>query len=58
MDRNITPELLEIMICIECAGKLEELTDPPALRCLECGLHYPVRDGIPWILEEEAYRPQ
>ena len=33
--------------------------DPePALRCVECGLHYPVRDGIPWMLEEEAFRPE
>ena len=56
---NITPELLAIMICIECGGKLEEVTEPePALRCVACGLHYPVRDGIPWMLEEEAFRPE
>ncbi len=56
---NITSELLEIMICIECAGKLEEVTEPePALRCVECGLHYPVKDGIPWMLAEEAYHPE
>ena len=58
-DQNITPELLEIMICIDCGGKLEELTEPDhALRCVACGLHYPVKDGIPWMLDEEAYRPE
>ena len=55
----IAPDLLEIMICIDCGGKLEEVTKPdPALRCVECDLHYPVKDGIPWMLEEEAYRPE
>ena len=54
----ISAELLDIMICIDCGGKLEEVTEPePALRCVDCGLHYPVRDGIPWMLEEESYRP-
>ncbi len=54
----IAEDLLEIMICIECGGNLEELPQPPALRCVECGLHYPVRDGIPWMLAEESYRPE
>jgi uncharacterized protein YbaR (Trm112 family) len=28
------------------------------LVCLKCGLHYPVRDGIPVMLIEEAFRPE
>ena len=28
------------------------------LACTACGLHYPVRDGIPIMLPEEAYRPE
>ena len=54
----IPPDLLEIMICIDCGGSLAEVAEPPALRCVDCGLHYPVKDGIPWMLEEEAYRPE
>lgn len=52
----IPDELLAIMICLECAGSLADRDD--ALVCQECGLHFPVRDGIPIMLAEEAYRPE
>lgn len=51
----VPDELLEIMICPECGGGLDDRGE--ALVCRECGLHYPVRDGIPVMLPEEAYRP-
>jgi uncharacterized protein YbaR (Trm112 family) len=54
---SIDPELLAIMRCPDCHGPLHEEDDPPALACDDCGLHYPVREGIPVMLEEEAYRP-
>lgn len=50
----VPPELLEIMQCPACAGGLRPRTEPPALICVECGLVYPVRDGIPVMLVEEA----
>jgi uncharacterized protein YbaR (Trm112 family) len=53
-DHLIDPALLEIMQCPSCAGTLIERNDPPALVCAECGLQYPVRDGIPVMLIEEA----
>jgi len=43
------------MACPACHGALEERG--AALACTVCGLHYPVRDGIPIMLQEEAYRP-
>jgi uncharacterized protein YbaR (Trm112 family) len=53
---TVAQELLEIMQCLECRGSLEDVGD--ALRCTACGLHYPVTDGIPVMLIEEAYRPE
>ena len=52
----VPEELLAIMACPECRGSLSEQGD--ALVCDECGLHYPVRDDIPFMLAEEAYRPE
>lgn len=46
--------LLEIMQCPSCAGTLTEVFDPPSLLCGGCGLRYPVEDGIPVMLIEEA----
>ncbi|MCP4307064.1 MAG: phosphomannomutase/phosphoglucomutase [bacterium] len=52
---GLLPEgLLEIMQCPSCAGALAEVADPPSLRCSGCGLSYPVDDGIPVMLIEEA----
>ena len=51
-------DLLDILVCPSCHGPLEERQDPHSLVCLECGLIYPVRDGIPIMLIEEAYREE
>jgi hypothetical protein len=53
----IDPKLLEIMQCPACAGELSERREPPALVCADCGRAYPVRDGIPVMLIEEAEHP-
>ena len=53
-DHLIDEELLAIMQCPACTGTLTERAEPPALVCSECGLQYPVRDGIPVMLIEEA----
>lgn len=52
----ISPELLEILVCPKCKTKVELTADGNALRCLNetCGLIYPIRDGIPVMLIEEA----
>jgi hypothetical protein len=43
-----------MMQCPSCAGTLLEIEEPPSLLCSECGLRYPVEDGIPVMLIEEA----
>lgn len=54
----IDADLLEILCCpavhdgAPCHGALEAVGD--GLRCRACGLVYPVRDGIPVMLQEEA----
>ncbi|MBT8212685.1 MAG: Trm112 family protein [Acidimicrobiia bacterium] len=53
----IDPELLSIMQCPKCHSELVERPEPPALVCTGCGLAYPVRDGVPVMLPEEAERP-
>jgi len=53
-DTLVPPELLAIMQCPACAGSLTERPDPPALVCGSCGRAYPVRDGIPVMLVDEA----
>ena len=51
----VPEDLLAIMACPDCRGALEDRGE--ALACTACGLHYPVHDGIPIMLPEEAYRP-
>ena len=51
---GIDAKLLEILLCPACQGSVREEPDPHGLRCEGCSLLYPVRDGIPVMLVEEA----
>lgn len=52
---TLKPELLEILVCPKCKGDLEYRTDEPeSLVCHRCALVYPVEDGIPVMLIDEA----
>ncbi len=53
-DHLIDPALLEIMQCPSCTGTLTVRDEAPALVCSDCGLQYPIRDGIPVMLIDEA----
>lgn len=52
----LSADLLDILVCPACHGEL--LADEGAQRlcCLSCSLAYPVRDGIPVMLLDEAVR--
>lgn len=50
----LAPELLEILVCPRCKGDLEYRTVPDSLTCHACRLIYPVEDGIPIMLIDEA----
>ena len=56
---NLDPDLLAIIVCPDCHGKLEASTGGATeeLVCTGCGLAYPVRDDIPVLLVDEARKP-
>jgi len=47
-------ELLEILACPICKGKLIHKADKKELICRFDKLAYPIRDDIPVMLEDEA----
>jgi len=51
---SLEPDLLEILVCPRCRGGLTAAEDGSSLDCPACRLRYPVRDGIPIMLPEEA----
>lgn len=51
---NLTDELLTILACPKCKGKVSLQEDRQGLICPACKLVYPVRDDIPVMLIDEA----
>ncbi|MYQ54302.1 MULTISPECIES: Trm112 family protein [unclassified Streptomyces] len=53
--------LLDILACPACHAALDDRSaaENPELVCTntDCALAYPVRDGIPLLLVDEARRP-
>jgi uncharacterized protein YbaR (Trm112 family) len=47
-------KLLEILVCPLCKSPLVYVLDPHELICKADKLAFPVRDGIPVMLEDEA----
>ena len=47
-------KLLDILVCPLCKGPLVYRKTPGEFLCRACRLGYPVTDGIPVMLEEEA----
>lgn len=47
-------KLLEILVCPKCKGKLKLDKKADELICEKDALAYPIRDGIPVMLEEDA----
>jgi uncharacterized protein len=54
---TLHPLLLEVLVCPECKSTLTVDTTSNELVCDDCGLIYPVRDGIPIMLVSAARRP-
>lgn len=52
----IDPQLKAILVCPVSRGKLEEDEERGYLLCAASGLAYPVRDGIPIMLPDEAVK--
>ena len=50
----IDEELARILVCPVDKGDLRELIEESRLLCTVCGRRYPVREGIPIMLVDEA----
>lgn len=53
---GIDPKLLEMLVCPITHGPLEYNVEKQELISRKAGLAFPVRDGIPIMLAEEARR--
>lgn len=51
---TLSKDLLEILACPQCKGELVPDDKHDNLYCHACKLAYPVRDGIPVMLVDEA----
>ncbi len=56
----VDKELLEILACPKCKEPVRYDAEAERIICTsaECGLRYPVRDGIPIMLIDEAEDPR
>lgn len=50
----LAQELLDILACPACKGGINPIEEGQYLLCRQCRLKYPVRNGIPVMLENEA----
>ncbi|HEV7745922.1 MAG TPA: Trm112 family protein [Pyrinomonadaceae bacterium] len=50
----ISQDLLEILACPACKGRVELNADGTGLKCVDCHRIYPIRDDIPVMLVDEA----
>ena len=58
MSVTVDPKLLEMLVCPDCHGAVLLVEDEGGgLQCEACGRIYPVRDGIPVMLIDQASDP-
>ncbi len=53
-EEKVPQELLDILVCPVDKAKVHLDGSNNRLVCEQCGRAYPIRDGIPIMLEEEA----
>jgi hypothetical protein len=51
---KVDPKMLEILVCPVTKGPLEYDADAQELISRQAGLAFPIRDGIPIMLADEA----
>ncbi|GBD39177.1 hypothetical protein HRbin37_01444 [bacterium HR37] len=52
----VDKRLLEILACPKCRGEIRPSDDESGLICDNCKLLYPIKEGIPVMLVEEALK--
>jgi uncharacterized protein len=50
----VDSELLARLVCPVCRTSVQQMVDREALRCQTCRRIYPIRDGFPVMLPDEA----
>ncbi len=50
----LSKELLDILVCPVCRERVQLADDCSGLVCAPCRLKYPIQDGIPVMLVDEA----
>jgi len=54
MIKMLNPELLKILACPACHHKVTHNEKENTIICSECQLKYPIKEGIPLMILEEA----
>ncbi len=55
---TIDKQLLDVLACPKCKGDVKVEGEKIVCQNPQCGLRYPIRDGIPVMLIDQAERPQ
>lgn len=50
----INQQLLDILACPVCKGDIKMTRDEKGLKCMKCSRVYPIKEGIPVMLSDEA----
>lgn len=54
----VDPRLLEVLCCPACHGEVRLVGPERGIECQACGRIYPIQDGIPVMLVDEASPPR
>ncbi len=55
LDLEVSTKLIEMMSCPVCRQPVKLTPDNHGLRCAHCRLIYPIRDGFPVMIKDEAH---
>jgi hypothetical protein len=56
MIKKIPNDLLEVLACPSCKADLEYQEQQEKLICHNCKLAYPIKEGVPIMIIEDAQR--
>ncbi len=51
---KVDEELIALMICPACQGKVQLKPDGSGIKCIACRRVYPIKDDIPAMLVDQA----
>jgi uncharacterized protein YbaR (Trm112 family) len=54
----ISQELLDLLVCPVCKTPVVPTANGEGLRCAKCHLVYPIRDGFPIMITDEAIKDE